>query len=86
MPDFIEITFKVTVDTNGGGEGSRTPVRKTDHSSFSECSLRIVLRSTWHLGALAEILLVRRPQTGCAGAISIDFAARPPRIGRWLAC
>ena len=27
------------VAKNGGGEGNRTPVRKNDHRSFSECSL-----------------------------------------------
>jgi len=33
-----EINIDTIVDLNGGGEGSRTPVRKCIHTSFSECS------------------------------------------------
>lgn len=42
---------------HGGGEGNRTPVRKNDHSSFSERSLCICFRPTRRFGALAKGLL-----------------------------
>ena len=41
----IEVFLIFFVHTNGGGEGSRTPVQKYCYRTFSECSQQFKLRA-----------------------------------------